>query len=126
MSVEELLQSILDGITGFFSGAFATLLTGIENIFHVVVDFFISIIYFITYVFHIFTSLFTPVQFIFYYLKDVLSGFTDTVTNATSIDFGSNVLAVINSIPNFEILTGIVGGILIVLLVVGSLKYLSN
>jgi len=126
MSVEELLQSILDGITNFFSGAFATLLTGIENIFHVVVDFFIAIIYFITYVFGIFHNLFTPIQFIFYFLKDVLAGFTETITNATPIAFGSDVLNILNAIPNFTILTSIVGGILIVLLVFGSLKYLST
>lgn len=126
MTIEELLQEILDGITGFFSGAFTTLLTGIENIFHSIVDFFIAVIYFVTYIFDIFKSLFTPIQFIFYYLKDVLAGFTDSITNATPINFGSDVLNVLNSIPNFTILTSIVGGILIVLLVVGSLKYLSN
>lgn len=126
MTVEELLQSILDGITGFFSGAFTTLLTGIQNIFHSIVDFFIAIIYFVNYVFDIFKSLFTPIQFIFYYLKDVLSGFTDTITNATPISFGTDVLNVLSAIPNFTVLTSIVGGILIVLLVVGSLKFLSS
>jgi hypothetical protein len=123
---EEILQDILDAITTFFAGAFATLLSGIENIFHVVVDFFIAIIYFITYIFGIFHNLFTPIQFIFYFLKDVLAGFTDTITNATPIAFGSDVLNILNAIPNFTILTSIVGGILIVLLVFGSLKYLSN
>ena len=115
----EFFESIGQAVAGYLGGFF-------EPIFHSLLDFFISLIYFGQYVFAILASLFAPVLYVFNFLKGLVYEVTSPVVYNNSIEFSANVLALYDSVPMFSDLMIVLGGILILMSVIALIKIFAK
>ncbi len=124
--MEALLQAILNTLNNIFSPLFTAISDKITGLFQGVIDFFISLIYLLSYIYEILKSLFSPVQYLFYYLKEVMAGFTGEIIYSDPIEFSQQARELLEIIPGFAILLGVIGALMCLLIIYGTFKYLAE
>lgn len=133
MGFPDFIQDIWDLITGslaypidFFIDVGKGVAGGLGGFFHNLIDSALSLVYFGLFVYEIFKSLFSPVLYVFNFLKTIITSFTGDVSYIASLTFDENALALFNAIPMFETLMTIIGAILCLFVVFATIKILSH
>lgn len=98
-----------------------------DFIFHNLNDVFVILGWLANYLKIIFTSLLAPLNYFFVFLKSFFSNALSTpATNEIAFTLPSNIVEFFNTIPNFPILTSILGFVLIFVIGIASLKLLLH
>lgn len=137
MSIIDFILNAIQNIAGsfqevagypldFFKNIGLAVAGAISGFLQNIIDVAISLVYFGLFVFEIFKSLFSPVLYIFHYLKVLITSFTTTISYQPSFNFDPNALALFNAIPLFSTLMTILGGLLCFVIVFATIKILSN
>lgn len=112
--------------TDFFLNIGKSVSAGLSGFFHVIVDFFIFLIFFAQYLGHLFSNLFSPVLYIFEYFSQIWTTLFGSVSSTSVITFNSQAITFLTSYPQFSILTSVVGGLLCLVVVIASVKILAS
>lgn len=121
----DLLAEVFGYPASWFEQVGQAVANAFGGFFHNIIDFFLAFVYFGLFVYEIFKSLFSPVLYVFQFLKTIIASFTGDVSYIASLNFDENALTLFNLIPMFETLMTILGAILCLFVVFATIKILS-